>query len=155
MRWICNAVVICSGHHGQCKMAILAGMHGSCQTDRYSPDTLEICISLDMPQCATFMCSNVISFVAFNFVLGFVFRSTMDVPLVIEVACMNSNDLAGNPARFAIPANMVALFEFRCHLACSLCFHITPVMNELPSSWHTADANNANRSPTRIRIELI
>jgi hypothetical protein len=53
---------------------------------------------------------------AFDFVLGVVFGSVMDMAFVVEVSGMDGNDRSRHPTGFRIPAYMIADLESPGHL---------------------------------------
>jgi hypothetical protein len=65
---------------------------------------------------AAHMSGDMIGLVAFDFVLGIVFRSVMHMPLVLEVRGVDGNDCPCHSTRFGIPAYMIANLEHPSHL---------------------------------------
>lgn len=70
----------------------------------------------DTSKHATLVRRNMISLVAFDFVLGIIFRCVMGMTLVVEVAGMNLDDRPRYPARLGIPAHVIADFEPLRHI---------------------------------------
>jgi hypothetical protein len=60
---------------------------------------------------------DMIGFVAFDLVLGIVFRGTMRMTFVVEVPGVNGDDGPGHPTGLGIPAYMVADLESLGHRA--------------------------------------
>jgi hypothetical protein len=60
---------------------------------------------------------DVIGLVAFDFVLGIVFRCVMHVALIVEVSGVNSDNGPGHLTRFGIPTYVIANLKRFCHLA--------------------------------------
>lgn len=65
---------------------------------------------------ATLMSRDMLGLVAFNFILGIIFRRVMSMTFVVEVAGMNLDDRARYPSRLRIPAHVIADFELLGHL---------------------------------------
>lgn len=63
------------------------------------------------------MSCDMIGLVAFNFILGIVFRSVMDITFVIEVSGMDGDNCPRHPARLGIPAHVIANLEPPSHPA--------------------------------------
>jgi hypothetical protein len=62
------------------------------------------------------MGSDMIGLVAFDFVLGTVFRSAMRVALVVKICGMDGDDDPRHSARLGIPAHMIANLESLSHV---------------------------------------
>src|SRR3569623_1115970 len=60
---------------------------------------------------------DMIGLVALDFVLGTLLRGTMRVTFIIEVLCVDGNDGPRHPARFGMPAYMIADLESFSHVA--------------------------------------
>jgi hypothetical protein len=58
-----------------------------------------------------------VGLIAFDFVLGIVLRSVMDMTLVIEVSGMDGDDRPRYPAGLGIPAHVIADLEAPSHIA--------------------------------------
>src|SRR6516162_4811014 len=67
------------------------------------------------PQHATLVQGNVIGFVAFDFVLGFVLAGVVDVSFVIHVLCVRLDDFPADPSGLRIPAHTVTHLESSRH----------------------------------------
>ena len=67
----------------------------------------------------TLMGRDMIGLVALDFVLGVIFRSVMDMALVVEVRRVDGDDGPCHAASFGIPAHMIAYLEFPSHLGTS------------------------------------
>jgi hypothetical protein len=59
---------------------------------------------------------DMIGLVAFDFVLGIVFRCVMHVALIVEVSGVNSDNGSGHPTRFGIPTYVIANLKRFYHL---------------------------------------
>jgi hypothetical protein len=59
---------------------------------------------------------DVIRFIAFDFILGFILTGVMRVPLVIDTLYMDLDNLATDISGLGIPANLIANFEAFSHL---------------------------------------
>ena len=68
-----------------------------------------------MPQCFTFVQSDVIGLVAFDLVLRIILARVVDIAFVVHVARMHPHDMAADPAGFGIPTYVIADFEDLCH----------------------------------------
>ena len=69
-----------------------------------------------MAESAALVCGNIISLVAFDFILGIIFRSVMSMALVIKIAGVNLDDRPRYPSRLGIPTHVLADFEALYHL---------------------------------------
>jgi hypothetical protein len=67
------------------------------------------------PQRSTVMQSDVSGFIAFDFVLRFLFARVMDITFVVHVCGVHPHDFAPDPAGFRIPTHMIADFESLGH----------------------------------------
>lgn len=66
------------------------------------------------------MHGDVIGFVAFDFILRFVWTGVAGVALVIRVSSMDLSDRAADVAGFRIPRNVIADFKTFAHLRTSI-----------------------------------
>jgi hypothetical protein len=69
----------------------------------------------DNMQCPGLVQRDVIGLVAFDLILRVLFARMMSVAFVVHVARMYLHDVAADPARFRIPGNVIANFEFLVH----------------------------------------
>ena len=82
---------------------------------------LPICIdpkmlsNVRLIQYLDFVHRDVVGLIALYFVLGFVLASAMHMPLVINILCVNLDDLATDAAGLRIPAYVIADFESFFH----------------------------------------
>jgi hypothetical protein len=74
---------------------------------------------------AAFMGGDVIGLIAFDFVLGIIFRCVMDMTLVIEVSGMDGDDRPGYPTSLGIPAHVFADLEPFSHIVIPCSFGST------------------------------
>ena len=66
-------------------------------------------------QCTAFMESDMLGLIAFDLVLWIVRASVVGVAFIIHVFRMHADDVTGDPARFRIPAYVIADFERSSH----------------------------------------
>jgi hypothetical protein len=71
--------------------------------------------SVRLIQCLAFVHRNVVGLIALYFVLRFILASAMRIPLVINILCVNLDDLATDAAGLRIPAYVTADFESFFH----------------------------------------
>ena len=67
-------------------------------------------------QRRAFVHRNVVSLIAFDFVLWIVDSGVVYISLVINVFCVHLNDLAGDVACLRVPGHVIADFEMVCHI---------------------------------------
>jgi len=58
---------------------------------------------------------DVICLVAFDFVLGIVFRRVMRVAFIIEISNVNGDDSPRHASDLGVPAHMIADLKLPCH----------------------------------------
>jgi hypothetical protein len=66
-------------------------------------------------QCSTLVQSDMIGFVALDFVLWIILARVVDVASVIQVLGVNTRDAAANPASLRVPAQVITDFECFSH----------------------------------------
>jgi hypothetical protein len=77
-------------------------------------------------QRAAFVSGDVIAFIAFDFILGFIARGVMRVTFIVEVPDMNGDDLSRDMTGLGVPSHMIADLESLGHRVSSISAHYTP-----------------------------
>jgi hypothetical protein len=90
---------------------------------------------------AALMSRDMIGLVAFDFILGIVFRGVTYMPLVVEVLGVDSNDCPRHPTRFGIPTYMIVDLEPLSHLVDS---SLTNTLIRRPDTWLSLPAQRAH-----------
>lgn len=68
-----------------------------------------------MAQCFALMHGDVVCLVALNLVLRVVFAGVVNVAFVVNVCCVDFDDMAADHACFGVPGYVIADFELLCH----------------------------------------
>jgi hypothetical protein len=62
------------------------------------------------------MHGDMVSFIAFDFILRLIRAGVMSISFVLRVLCMNFDNSAADVSGFRIPGNVIAYFEMCCHI---------------------------------------